>query len=64
MAQVCEEYGMQYVINTARIPEVDGAFEGGYETFQGSFGADNEHVGQLFRDWLSSNASDDGSEAL
>ena len=62
MAQVCEEYGMQYVINTARIPEVDGAFEGGYETFQGSFGADNEHVGQLFRDWLSSNASDDGSE--
>jgi ABC-type sugar transport system substrate-binding protein len=64
MAQVCEEYGMQYVINTARIPEVDGAFEGGYETFQGSFGADNEHVGQLFRDWLSSNASDDGSEGF
>lgn len=64
MAQVCEEYGMQYVINTAWIPDVDGAFTGGYETFQGSFGADNEHVGQLFKDWLSNNASEDGGEGF
>ncbi|EET62187.1 hypothetical protein BRYFOR_05851 [Marvinbryantia formatexigens DSM 14469] len=64
MAQVCEEYGMQYVINTAYIPEVEGAFSGGYETFQGCFGADNPHVGSLFKEWLTGISSEDGSEGF
>ncbi|WFR59915.1 S-layer protein [Anaerocolumna sp. AGMB13025] len=64
MAQVCKEYGMAYVINNQRSPLVEDAFTGGYENFTGSFAADQPYVGSLFKDWLTKNASDDGSEGF
>ena len=64
MTQVCQEYGMMYVVNTVRInPKTEAAFAGGYENFA-AFGSDQTAIGQVFSDWLKENASADGSEGF
>ena len=64
MTQVCQEYGMIYVVNTVRInPKTEAAFAGGYENF-GAFGSNQVAIGQVFGQWLKDNASEDGSEGF
>lgn len=64
MTQVCQEYGMIYVVNTVRInPKTEAAFAGGYENF-GAFGSNQVAIGQVFGQWLRENASEDGSEGF
>ncbi len=64
LTQVCQEYGMMYVVNTVRInPKTEAAFSGGYENFA-AFGSDQTAIGQVFGDWLKENASADGSEGF
>lgn len=64
MTQVCQEYGMQYIVNTVRIvPKTEAAFSGGYENFA-AFGSNQTAIAQVFNDWLMENASDDGSEGF
>ncbi|MGI5945939.1 MAG: S-layer protein [Lachnospiraceae bacterium] len=64
MTQVCQEYGMNYVVNTVRInPKTEAAFAGGYENF-GAFGSNQTAIGEVFGQWLKENASEDGSEGF
>ena len=64
MTQVCQEYGMNYVVNTVRInPKTEAAFAGGYENF-GAFGSNQTAIGEVFGQWLRENASEDGSEGF
>lgn len=64
MTQVCQEYGMMYVVNTVRInPKTEAAFAGGYENFA-AFGSNRKAIAEVFSDWLKDNASEDGSEGF
>ena len=64
MTQVCQEYGMMYVVNTVRIvPKTEAAFSGGYENFA-AFGSNQSAIAEVFSDWIKENASEDGSEGF
>lgn len=63
MARLCEENGLVYTINGTyeQHPEF---LEDEYPMFAGCVGSNNEQVASLFGDWLSENASEDGSEGF
>ncbi|MBE7720783.1 MAG: S-layer protein [Lacrimispora celerecrescens] len=64
MTQVCQEYGMKYIVNTVRInPKTEAAFAGGYDNFA-AFGSNQTAIAEVFSDWLKENASEDGSEGF
>ena len=63
MARLCEENDVIYTVQG--IPDMaPELMEGDFPLFTGWAGADNDHVGNLFRDWLEANASEDGSEGF
>lgn len=64
IAQVCEEYGLYYCINSNRNAASEAAFTGGYSHFLGAFAADQPATGDLFRDWLNEVASESGEEGF
>lgn len=63
MAQLCKDNGVVYTVNGAyeTHPEL---LSTEFDNFSGCVGANNEQVGSLFRQWLESNASEDGSEGF
>ncbi len=63
MTQVARELGMQYVINSVRIPNTEAVFNGGYDNFA-AFGANQAATAQIFAEWLTKNASADGKEGF
>ena len=63
MARLCEENDVVYTVQG--IPDMaPELMEGDFPLFTGWSGADNAQVGNLFRDWLEANASEDGSEGF
>lgn len=64
LAQVCEDYGLYYCVNSNRNANIEDAFLGGYKYFTGSFGADQQRVGDLFKEWLNEIATDTGEEGF
>ena len=64
IVQVCEEYGLPYVVNTTRTEAVEDAFTGGYENMTGVWGTEPSTVAEQFKEWIESVASEDGHEGF
>lgn len=64
IVQVCEEYGLPYVVNTTRTPMVEDAFIGGYQNMTGVWGTEPSTVADEFKAWIGSVASQDGAEGF
>ena len=63
MARLCEEEGVYY-INNGNYKSSPDLYENDLPMYGGCTGANNPQVGSLFHDWLSENASEDGSEGF
>lgn len=63
MARLCEENGLVYTINVApsNVPEL---WEGDFPTFAGAINGNNKNVGEMFGDWLSKNADENGEKGI
>lgn len=64
LAQVCEEYGLYYCVNSNRNDTIDDAFKQNYKYFTGCFSADQPRTGEIFSDWLNEEATDTGEEGF
>ncbi len=63
MARLCEENGVVYTVQG--IPDMaPDLMEGEFPLFSGWSGANNDHLADLFRNWLEENTSADGSEGF
>lgn len=55
LLQKCQDLGMVFVENVARVPRSEAMFTGGYENFGGTFAEDQVELGKLFKTYLTEN---------
>ena len=64
MAQLCEQNGLAYVINSVPRASNFDLYEGSSSAFAGGVAGNNKMTGSYVADWVKENSSEDGSEGF